>query len=153
MVSRFLVALAMAGGSIYLSPALTQEKPAASASVDLSFYDIKREVSLLGTVESFTPAADTAPAGARLILQTSGGIVDVHLGDARFLEANHFSIQSGDTLRVIGEKVVYGNSTQFLARVVLKGTKVLEVRSVRGLPLSYMAPRQDTRAKSPGGVQ
>ena len=87
-----------------------------------------------------------------LVVHTSNGIVDVHLGDARLLAANHFTIQSGDSLRIIGETVAYGNGTQFVARIVQKGTQVLAVRSVRGIPLTYMAPRNGAQAKSQGGA-
>ncbi len=41
-----------------------------AANPDLATYDSKREVTLLGTVQSFTPLAQTPPLGAHLILQT-----------------------------------------------------------------------------------
>jgi ABC-type uncharacterized transport system YnjBCD ATPase subunit len=79
-------------------------------------------------------------------------VVDVHLGDARLLAANHFTIQNGDSLRIIGENVAYGKGTIFVARIVQKGAQALAVRSVRGIPLSYMAPRNGAAQKPQGGV-
>jgi hypothetical protein len=132
--------------------AVGQEKPPANAKDDMAAYDVKRETTLIGTVQSYAPAAQVAPLAAHVTLQTSGGLVDVHLGDARLLAANKFTIQSGDTLRIIGENVAYGKGTQFVARIVQKGTQALAVRSVRGIPLSYMAPRDEARGKGQGGV-
>ncbi len=132
-------------------PIIGQEHGSASTNAMLASYDVKREVTLTGTVVAFIPASQIAPLGAHLTLQTRSGVLDVHLGDVRFLAANHFAIQSGDSLRIIGETVTYGKGTQFVARVVQKGTQALAVRSVAGIPLMYMAPRDGTQPKSPGG--
>ena len=149
--SGVLLALAMLAG-IFSASAIAQTQTATSSNTALATYDVNREVTLTGTVQSFTTASKTPPFGAHLILQTSSGLVDVHMGDARFLAANHFTIQSGDSVRIIGEVLAYGKGTQFLARIAQKGTQVLEVRSVSGVPLSYMAPRVGTQAKLQGGV-
>jgi len=118
--------------------AFAQNPQASRAAIT---YDPAREVSLIGTVQSFTPASQTPPLGAHLLLQTTKGPVDVHLGDARLLAASQFTIRPGDTLRIIGEELSYANGTQFFARILQKGTQVLAVRSPRGIPLSYARPR------------
>jgi hypothetical protein len=132
------------------SAALGQQQ--AAPAVNLAAYDLKREGTLVGTVTSYTAAASTAPFGARLTLQTSSGVVDVHLGDARLLSANKFSIHTGDTLRIIGETVTLGSVTQFVARIVQNGNQAVAVRSTRGFPLSYVAPRSTNSSKPQGGV-
>jgi hypothetical protein len=149
-----LVLASAAGTALLCSPALGQEKASVSTDVksQLASYDVSREATILGTVQAYTPVAQTPPLGAHVSLLTTAGVVDVHLGDARLLAANHFSIQSGDTLRIIGEYVTYGKSTQFVARIVQNGTRALAVRSVRGIPFSYMAPRNAAQSKSQGGV-
>ncbi|MGB7435760.1 MAG: hypothetical protein WBR26_05470 [Candidatus Acidiferrum sp.] len=134
---------------IVLAPMFAQEK--AGSNEEAAIYDVGREVTLIGTVQTFTAAAQTPPLGAHLMLQTSSGVVDVHVGDARLLRASQFTIQSGDTLRVVGETLDYGKGTQFVARLLQKGTQVLAVRSVRGFPLSYMAPRNAAASKPAGG--
>jgi hypothetical protein len=140
-------AVALSGGIV-----AAQQKPNVAPVDSLVRYDAAREVTLVGTVQSYTSAAQTAPLGPHLTLQTNAGIVDVHLGDARLLAANHFNIQTGDSLRIIGENVAYGNRTQFVARIIQKGTQALQVRSIRGIPLSYMAPRTASESKQQGGV-
>jgi len=149
--TKYVLAIVLAAGTL-ASGALAQEKPIASAKAELAAYDINHETNLIGTVLAYTPTTQTPPLGAHVTLQTSAGVVDVHLGNARLLTANHFTIQNGDTFRIIGESVACGNGTQFVARIVQKGTQALAVRSVRGIPLSYMAPRDGAANKPQGGV-
>ena len=149
--TRSLLTIVMLTGA-FSGPMLGQEKPLANSNTAMAAYDAKRETTLVGTVQAYTSAAQAPPLGPHLTLQTGNGVVDVHLGDARLLAANHFTIQSGDTLRVIGEYVAYGSGTQFVARILQKGTQALTVRSVRGIPLFYMAPRNAAQSKAQGGV-
>jgi len=133
-------------------PSAAQEKSSAPASPNLAAYDLSREVTLVGVVQAYSSSGQLPPHGPHVILRTASGLVDVHLGNASLLAANHFTIQSGDTLRIIGENLASGSGTQFVARVVQKGTQALIVRTSRGIPLSYMAPRDPAAAKSQGGV-
>lgn len=136
-----------------LWPNLAQAQQTAPAvTTRPTDYSLKRETTLVGTVQAYTQTSQTPPLGAHLVLQTPIGVIDVHLGDPKFLAANHFSVQPGDTLRVVGETVAYGTGTQFIARIVQKGAQALTVRSVRGIPLSYAAPRTDANSKPQGGA-
>jgi hypothetical protein len=128
-----------------------QEK-APQTPVRSSGYDLKREGTLVGTVITYTESSTTPPLGAHVTLQTTGGVVDVHLGDARLLTANHFNIQAGDTLRIIGENVASGSAAPFLARIVQNGTQALAVRSERGIPVRHVAPKNSAASKLQGGV-
>lgn len=149
--TRWLLTTAL-GTGLLCNAALAQNKPSAGANDNLAAYDVNREVTLVGTVQTYTVSSQTPPLGPHVTLQTPSGVVDVHLGNASLLAANHFTLQSGDTLRIIGEYVAYGKGTQFVARIVQKGTQALAVRSVRGIPLSYMAPRGPVTSRTQGGV-
>jgi hypothetical protein len=107
-----------------------------TVSLNNRSYDVSRETVLEGTVVRYTPSASTKPLGAHVTVQTSSGLVDVHLGNAKLLSANHFSLAAGESLRITGENVGYGTTMQFVARVVQKGNQTLAVRSTRGFPLS-----------------
>jgi len=98
-------------------------------------YDPGREVNLVGSVTSFVADSRTGPLGAHVVVQTATGLVDVHVGTAKFLEQNHLTLTSGDTVRVVGESFTSGANTVFLARIVQKGTQAVAVRSPRGMPL------------------
>jgi len=108
-------------------------------------YDLGREVSLIGTVVKYDTASSVPPIGAHLTLQTASGQVEVHLGNAKVLLANHLELNLGDSVRIIGEDLAFGSGTIFAARIVQKGTQAVAVRNARGFltnPASAMSPAQ-----------
>jgi hypothetical protein len=151
MHMRKMVQLMVAGTLAFGATALGQEKPPQSPA-RFTGYDVQRESTLVGTVIAYTASSTPTPSGAHVTLQAPGGVVDVHLGDARLLDAGHISIQTGDTLRIIGENVTFAGATQFLARIVQKGTQAVAVRSQRGIPVRYVAPNSSGESKPHGGV-
>src|SRR5258708_29360726 len=84
---KFSLILAVVCASVCAGITLAQRpgSNAVSARAASGTYDIAKDVSLQGTVLNFTENSQTAPLGAHVLLQTSAGNVDVHLGDARFL--------------------------------------------------------------------
>ncbi len=111
----------------------------------LRSYNLSRESFLLGTVVKFATASDTPPMGAHIILQTSSGQVDVHLGNAKVLQAGHLELNPGDSVRIVGETLALGDSTYFAARMVQKGAQAVAVRNTRGFltaPASVMTSAQ-----------
>ncbi len=111
----------------------------------LRSYNVSRESFLLGTVVKFATASDIPPMGAHVILQTSSGQIDVHLGNAKVLQAGHLELNPGDSVRIIGEPLALGGSTYFAARIVQKGAQAVAVRNTKGFlttPASVMSPAQ-----------
>jgi hypothetical protein len=111
----------------------------------LRSYNVSRESFLLGTVVKFDSASSTLPMGAHVVLQTSSGQIDVHLGDAKVLRASHFELNPGDSVRIVGEPMALGDNTYFAARIVQKGAQAVAVRNIRGsltTPASLMTPAQ-----------
>jgi hypothetical protein len=83
--------------------------------------------------------------GAHVILQTASGQVDVHLGNAKVLQAGHLMLNPGDSVRIAGEPLTLGDSTYFAARIVQKGMQAVAVRNTKGFlttPASLMTPEQ-----------
>ena len=116
-----------------------------AASADLRIlpsYNVNREISLVGTVVKFDPASTTPPIGAHVTLQTASGPVDVHLGNAKLFAASHMTLNAGDNVRIVGERMAFGDGTYFAARIVQKGLQTVAVRNTRGFPLSAAAPKE-----------
>jgi len=136
----------LALGIVLGSSLSSQAQQAAQQDVQqLRSYNVSRESFLLGTVVKFTTASDTPPMGAHVILQTSSGQIDVHLGDARVLKAAGLELNPGDSLRIVGETLALGDSTYFAARIVQKGAQAVAVRNTRGFlttPASVLTPAQ-----------
>ncbi|HET6931476.1 MAG TPA: hypothetical protein VFI45_14220 [Candidatus Acidoferrum sp.] len=141
-----------AAAAMALSGGVQGQQPAAAPATRQGEYDVKRESEIVGTVVAFDANSKTAPFGARATLQTGSGLMEVHLGNPRLLTANHFSIETGDTLRIVGENLAAGNANLFVARIVQKGTQALAVRTTRGFPIPYVAPRTTESAATHRGV-
>src|SRR5713226_1102007 len=108
-------------------------------------YEVTRESFLLGTVVKFDSASSTPPIGAHVILQTASGQLDVHLGNAKVLQAGHLELNPGDNVRIVGELLALGDSTYFAARIVQKDAQAVAVRNTKGFlttPASLMSPAQ-----------
>ena len=121
------------------------QQSAQSAVRPPATYDVSREGSLIGTVVRFDAASATPPVGAHLLLQTAAGQVDVHLGNAKLLQASHLELNAGDAVRIVGENLSLGDTTFFAARIVQKGTQAVAVRNSKGFaltPASAMTPAQ-----------
>ena len=113
-----------------------------------SGYSLARETNLVGTVSSVIEDSKTGPLGTNVMVQTSSGVVDVHVGSANYLKLNHLELAAGDNVRVIGELFSTGSDTVFLARIVQKGTAAVAVRSPKGMPLWRTGTRLQAATKT-----
>ena len=134
-LSRFSVLAANFAAIFLFASSARAQQAAQQTTQQLRAYDVRRESSIQGTVVSFTENASTPPLGARVSIQTSSGILDVHLGNASLLQGNHMTLAPGDSVRVIGEALAHGSGTQFFARIIQKGNQAVMLRSTRGFPL------------------
>lgn len=138
----------LGAGSLALGQQATQP------DAQLRTYSQARESSLVGTVIKFDTASSAAlPMGAHVLLQTSSGQVDVHLGNAKVLQASHLELNSGDSIRIIGEPIAVGDSTYFAARIVQKGAQAVAVRNTKGFPLKFAPPSTSAQVEALRGVR
>jgi|HubBroStandDraft_4_1064222.scaffolds.fasta_scaffold503881_2 hypothetical protein len=156
-ISIFLCSALSAGAFLMAASAggqQTQQK-LQSSPADMRAYEVARETVLDGTVSQYIASSTVPPLGAHVILQTSSGSVDVHVGSDKFLQINKLTFSRGDTVRIVGEEVAYGDGSIFIARTIQKGAQTLAIRSVRGFPLSsgaVKAPAVKVAAPA-GGAQ
>jgi hypothetical protein len=135
-----IVALCLVGSSAFAQhphSTLSSGKTAPGA------YNIATDVSLQGTVLSYTENSATPPIGTHVLLQTSSGSVDVHLGDARLLHLAKMNIAKGSNIRFVGQMDSAGSNSVFLARLVQVGAQVVAIRSERGFPLARGVTRSN----------
>src|SRR5437899_9513957 len=97
--TRLLLLLFMLAGSLTLCLSASAQQAMPSDAQLLRTYNASREISLVGTVVKYETASSVPPMGAHVTIQTASGQVDVHLGDAKVLEANHFTLNAGDSVR------------------------------------------------------
>jgi hypothetical protein len=77
----------------------------------------------------------------------------VHLGNAKVLEANHFALNAGDSVRIVGEPMALGEATYFAARIVQKGPQAIAVRNAKGFPLSPASTLTQAQREALRGVR
>lgn len=143
--TRVLLLFFMFTGSLALGLSTGAQQAMPSDAQLLRTYNAGREISLVGTVVKFETASTVPPMGAHVTLQTASGQVDVHLGNAKVLDTNHFTLNAGDNVRIVGEPMALGEGTYFAARIVQKGTQAVAVRNAKGFPLtpaSTLTPQQ-----------
>jgi hypothetical protein len=119
----------------------------------LRTYTANRETSLVGTVVKYETNSAILPMGAHVTLQTPSGPVDVHLGNAKVLEAARLEMNPGDNVRVVGELMSLGDGTYFAARIVQKGALAVAVRNARGLPLTSASTSTPAQREALRGVR
>ena len=113
-----------------------------------SLYQVGRETNLVGTVSSVLENSKTGPLGTHVMVQSASGLVDVHVGSAKYLELNKLNLKTGDSVRIVGESFTVGTDTVFYARIVQDGTAAVAVRSPKGMPLWKNGKRLATNANA-----
>jgi hypothetical protein len=116
------------------------DRPRQAAGRTLA-YDATQESVIEGTVLSYTAESTASPIGAHFVLQTAASAIDVYLGAASFLEANHFSLAKGDPVTVVGVSSATRQGSVFLVRVIQKGGQSLVLRTTKGAPLFFARAR------------
>jgi hypothetical protein len=140
-------------GSLTFSLAARAQKAMPSDEQLLRTYDASREISLVGTVVKYETNSAIPPIGAHLTIQTASGSVDVHVGNAKVVEAGHLTLHPGDNVRIVGEPMALGEGTYFAARIVQKGTVAVAVRNTRGLPLAHASALTPAEREAMRGVR
>ena len=151
--NRLLLLLFMLAGSLALCLSLDAQQAMPSDAQLLRTYNASREISLVGAVVKYETSSAVPPMGAHATIQTASGQVDVHLGNAKVLEADHFTLNAGDSVRIVGEPMALGEGTYFAARIVQKGTQAVAVRNAKGFPLSPASTLSPAQKEALRGVR
>ena len=143
----------MLAGSLTLCLSASAQQAMPSDAQLLRTYNASREISLVGTVVRYETSSAIPPMGAHATIQTASGQVDVHLGNAKVLEANQFTLNVGENVRIVGEPMAFGEGTYFAARIVQKGTQTVAVRNAKGFPLSPASTLTPAQREALRGVR
>ena len=138
----------MATALVALCGAAASAGAQTAPQADGSLYQVGREVTLVGTVSSVVENSKTGPLGTHVMVQAASGLVDVHIGSAKYLTMNNLNLKTGDSVRILGENFAVGADTVFYARIVQDGTAAVAVRSPKGMPLWKNGKRLATNAKT-----
>lgn len=108
----------------------------ASVASDTPRYDTRAEYVVKATVtEVKTHASVVGYEDTHMIVTTSVGEMEVHVGPTAYLAKRGFQIQSGDQIVVTGCKTVYENKPVLVAREIQHGKQSVTLRNSSGQPV------------------
>jgi DNA/RNA endonuclease YhcR with UshA esterase domain len=129
-----LLTLILGALVVLAAPGQTQNK---SDNHAVPSYDPAQEVKVKGEVLEVKnydcPISGTM--GAHLALRTAEGVVEVHLGPAKFLSEYQMSFAKGDKVEILGTKVTFHDAPALLARRVTRDDNEYFFRDAKGRPL------------------
>ena len=98
-------------------------------------YDPKTEVTVKGSVEEVLQySGKGSSTGTHLMLNSSEGSLDVHLGPSWFLSQQKIEFTKGNEIEVTGAKVKVNGKVTVIAREIKKDEKVITLRNAQGVP-------------------
>jgi hypothetical protein len=109
------------GQAVVAAPPTLQESP--------FFYDAAHEMTFVGTIQK----ADSGgrPAGFHLLMATSGGVIDTHLGP--YLSKDLLQdLHVGQTIQVVGVLHTFRGENHLLVRQLVVGDRQVTVRNEHG---------------------
>jgi hypothetical protein len=141
-----LCLLATLAISLFATSLYANESVAPKRTVIPSKYDLTKEVTLTGTVESLVkkPAPGTL-LGAHLMVSTAKGTVDAHIGNFVVAGRNPTSFVSGESIKITGIMTTINHQNLFLVRTLQMGDRTITVRSEHGF---LMPPASAARLKA-----
>jgi hypothetical protein len=111
-------------------------------------YDASREVTVRGNVKGIS-VHGKAPSGAHLLITTSQGLIDTHLGTFALRGGQPLSLRLGEQVSVVGVMTWVEGSHVLLARTVSSSTTTFVIRNQHGaLLFPHPGPTGQVRFKT-----
>jgi hypothetical protein len=137
--------------SLFAVPIYANEPVALKRTVTASRYDVTKEVTLEGAIQSLVrKPAPGAILGAHLIVSTGQGTVDAHIGDYFVVGKYATSLTSGQFVKLTGMMVTINHQNVFLVRTMQTGDRTITLRNEHGF-LVYPGSKAGLAAVSSTG--
>jgi hypothetical protein len=114
-------------------------------------YDKAHEITLNGTIEAVVShSAPGAPTGLHLLMTSSQGTVDAHLGPYLSKEVQQ-TLRNGVALQVVGATAQFHGKSYLLAREIIFGGRTITIRSENGFLVQGKPVRASRNAEPLNG--
>ncbi len=141
-----LCLLATLAISLLAAPLYANESVAPKRTVVPSKFDLSKEVTLNGSVQSLVrKPAPGSFMGAHLMVSTAQGTVDAHIGNFVIAGRNPTSFTTGEAIKLTGIMTTYNHQNLFLVRTLQMGDRTITIRSEHGF---LVAPASAARLKA-----
>jgi hypothetical protein len=144
-----VLALCLFALPIYAQTAAVTAKPVAPQR-----YDITKEVTLTGTVNSVVKAPTREMKmlpGSHLMLATASGNLDATLGNYAMRNAGDLSITTGQQVQVTGVTTMVKGQQVFVTRLVQVNGRTYKVRNEHGVAVAPVSGKSNRSAYTNGG--
>lgn len=101
-----------------------------------SLETITGKVAEVKTVKEYMPFAMK-----QIVVEADGKKTTVHLGPAFYLDAQKLKLKEGDSVKVEGTRVTFGQTAILVAKAVTRGDETLALRDEAGFPAWHGAGR------------
>ncbi|MGB8522376.1 MAG: hypothetical protein WCD43_05385 [Candidatus Acidiferrales bacterium] len=139
---------------LFATPAHAQTAEGTASSVVPPKYDITREVTLTGTVNSVvrktTPEMQML-GGSHLIVQTASGKIDASLGGYAMKAEGALSVSPGQQVQVTGVMKTIRDQQVFVTRLVQVNGRLYKIRNEHGFVLAPESRKGATKPEAKGG--
>jgi hypothetical protein len=149
-----LCLLATLAISLLAEPLYANEAVAPRRTVIASRYDVSKEITVQGTVQSLVKhPAPPGIMGAHLEVTTAQGVVDAHIGNFVFAGRTPVSFAPGQSVKLVGLMTTVNHQNVFLVRTIQTGNRTITIRSDHGFLVNPAARTRLTNVPSTGGAR
>ncbi len=140
--------------SLLAAPVYANESVALKRTVTASRYDVTKEVTLEGAIQSLVrkPAPGTI-LGAHLIVSTGQGTVDAHIGNYLVVGKYATPLTSGQSVKLTGMMVTINQKSVLLVRTMQTGDRTITIRNEHGFLVYPGAKARLAAVSSTGGAR
>ena len=119
---------------LFVAPCIAQNAVPSATSAIVA-YDLSKEIKIQGTIQTIETAGTTGPAGTHILVQTSQGVVDAHLGFGSAAAPANLGVSEGQSVTVVGMMQTLNGNSVMLARVLTTPSRVFVLRTEHGIPV------------------
>lgn len=119
---------------------------APTANTMVPAYDLTKEVKIQGTIQKIDGFGTNGPIGTHILLETSNGVLDAHLGFGAASSPKYLGIAIGQNVTVTGMMETVGDTSILMARILTTPNHVFVLRNEHGIPVRTV-PRGSLPAK------
>jgi hypothetical protein len=136
---KLVAAAALAFAPLTALPTWAQS--ASTASQQVVPYDVAKETRVQGTIQSIDSSGAHLPVGTHILVQTTAGVVDAHLGPLTKGSLDALNLSVGESVALTGMDEALPGGNVFLVRILTTSSRVIILRNEHGFPVRSLLPR------------
>ena len=138
----FLGLFAVVLGTVGAARASAQTRSShAQTDALVPVYDLAKEIKVEGTIERIDGFGTSGPIGTHILIQTTSGVIDAHLGFGAAASRRYLGISVGESVTVIGMMQSVGSGSVLIVRILTTPSHIFVLRNEHGVPIRAVPHR------------